>query len=101
MDHSKIQPADCKCRNQQLPSLVSSWSKRAMSRIQEAMENGQAVDVDAVKHEAQLVASLGRGGPMAHAEKNLGYGHLCEDCPFRKRTPLTSTLGVDRPKARR
>lgn len=95
MDHSKLDPDVCRCRKDSLPRLVSSWSKRAQERVIAAINSGLPIDMSAVKHEAQLVASLSRGGPMAFAEQNAHYGHFCDTCPYRKRTPLSSTLAVD------
>lgn len=98
MDHSNLDPDMCRCRKTELPKLIASWSGRAQSRIEDAIKTGLAIDMNAVKHEAQLVASLARGGPMAFAPNNAHYGHLCDSCPYRKRTPMRSTLAVD-PKA--
>lgn len=95
MDHSKLDPDHCSCRNKPLPNLVASWSKRAQDRLLAAIKDGRPVNVDAVKQEAQLVASLARGGPMAFAEANAHYGHFCPECPFRKRTPLGESLAVE------
>ena len=98
MDHSNLDPDMCKCRRNELSRLIASWSGRAQKRIESAIASGKTIDMNAVKHEAQLVASLARGGPMAFAENNTHYGHLCDECPYRKRSPLRSTLAVD-PKA--
>jgi guanyl-specific ribonuclease Sa len=95
MDHSKLDPDLCKCSKQSLASLVASWSKRAQDRVQAVIASGKPVDMSAVKHEAQLVASMARGGPMAFAQQNAHYGHFCEECPYRRRTPMRSTLAVD------
>jgi len=98
MDHTKLTPDSCKCRGADLAKLVASWSKRAQSRVEQAFKDGLPVDVSAVRHEAQLVASIARGGPMAFAPENQHYGHFCPDCPYRRRTPMRSTLAVA-PKA--
>lgn len=97
MDHSNLDPDVCRCRKESLAKLVSSWSKRAQDRVLAAISAGKKIDMSAVKHEAQLVASISRGGPMAFAKQNEHYGHFCDDCPYRKRTPLSSTLAVDPP----
>lgn len=96
MDHSKLDPDHCRCRNKPLPGLIADWSPRAQERILEAIKQGKPVNMDAIKHEAQLVASLARGGPMAFAPDNANYGHFCADCPFRKRAPNVVSLAVER-----
>lgn len=95
MDHSQLDPDVCKCSKRSLPLLVSDWAKRAQDRLTDALKTGRPIDMSAVKHEAQLVASLARGGPMAFAPQNSHYGHFCDECPYRRRTPLRSTLAVD------
>lgn len=95
MDHSNLDPDMCKCRKTELPRLVAAWSRTAQARIEAAVQKGLPIDMSAVKHEAQLVASLAKGGAAAFALQNTHYGHLCETCPYRKRTPMRSSLAVD------
>lgn len=95
MDHSNLDPDMCRCRKTELPRLVATWARSAQARIEVAVQQGKPIDMNAVKHEAQLVASLAKGGAAAFAPQNTHYGHLCETCPYRKRAPMRSSLAVD------
>lgn len=100
MDHSKLDPDVCGCRKKELPILIAKWSKRVQARVVKSVTSGKPVNMGTLKHEAKLVQSLARGGPMAFAQENAHYGHFCDECPFRRRTPLDETLTVDPVKRR-
>lgn len=94
-DLSRLNPGDCSCRDRPLAVLVARWSASASERLAAAISSGLAVNFEAVKKEAALVASIGRKGPMAFAPENTHYGHFCDTCPYRAKTPLRETLAVD------
>lgn len=99
MDFSRLEPAMCKCSRKPLPELVAAWSARTQERVKQVMLSGKRLNFDALKKEAQMLASLGRGGPAAFAEQHAHYGHFCDECPYRAHTPFRETLVVDRPES--
>lgn len=101
MKRSDLKPEDCKCRGEDLATLVARWRKRTLQRVVDAVESGGAgVDIRKVQTEAKLLANLAAGGKWAFEGNNPSLGHLCDECPYRKRTPLRSSLAVDPPKTK-
>lgn len=97
MDFSRLDPDMCRCSKKSLPTLVAEWSKRANERVQSVVTSGKFLDFEALKKEAQMVASIARRGPAAFAQQNAHHGHFCDECPYRAHTPFKETLAVDRP----
>lgn len=96
---SKIDPETCECRKESLPALVARWRARTLARVTDAIENG-GLDIRKVQAEAKLLVNLAAGGKWAFEGNNPSLGHLCDECPYRKRNPLRSSLAVDPPKTK-
>lgn len=97
--NTNLKPEDCKCRQETLPALVARWRARTLARVKAAFEVG-GVDMRKVQTEAKLLANLAAGGKWAFEGNNPSLGHLCDECPYRKRNPLRSSLAVDPPKTK-
>lgn len=87
-------PSDCKCRSKPLPQLIAEWRSRSMQRILDAV-NSTGVDMRSVRAEAHLLRDLADGKNTPFEGRNPERGHLCDECPFRRRTPLKRSLAVD------
>lgn len=94
--YSRLDPEMCKCSKKELPQLVSEWKPRARERLVAILKAGGKINMDRVKHEAQLMVGISKGGGQAFAEHNGEYGHFCDDCPYRKKRPFREKLAVDR-----
>lgn len=90
-------PEHCKCRGESLAHLVSIWRARTVPRVVDAVKSG-GVSMDAIKAEAKLLRDLSQSKDTAFEGNNPQRGHLCDECPYRARTPLSRTLAVDRRK---
>lgn len=94
-DFSRLDPDLCACSKKTLPEVISSWKFRARDRLVAILKAGGKIDMNRVKHEAQLVTGIPKAGGQAFAEQNGDYGHFCDDCPYRKKRPLVERLAVD------
>lgn len=95
MEIRELRPEMCKCRQKTLAEQMADWGRRATKRILDAITSGRPVDMARLNHEANLAASVARGGASPFAARNLGYGHLCDECPYRLKNPATNAgLGV-------
>ncbi len=95
MNIERLDPDMCACARKPLQTLVAEWSARARARVAEIIRQGKVVNMDAMKHEAKMLASLGRSGPAAFAETNREFGHFCDECPYRKKVPHREALASD------
>ena len=92
---SRLDPGHCTCREKPLTELVAAYSARTRPRVQDAVASPSGIDVRKVRHESQLLVSLSKGGVTPFQPRNLSYGHLCPDCPYRAEHPDVVSLAVD------
>ena len=101
VDIRALDPSMCKCREKGIAHLMSEWSQRVLGRIKKAIEDGRPINLKRLQHEAQLTASIARGGKSAFAAHNVEFGHLCDECPYRLKNPAKKAdLGIGEIKAR-
>ena len=92
-----VSPEACRCRGQDLAKLVAAWRRRTLPRILAALRSG-GVHMRSLRAEANLLRDLAQKNDRAFEGRNPERGHICPECPYRRRHPNLRSVAVDRGK---